>query len=383
MVAKLYDPGQHVQEIYTDPQTGARYDATTGNQIQELIQPVSPEAICYYTSVKMPLTYADVYPGPVNVHQNVPLTDFAIAFEIDSGIFIGPQIAPLKTGGKRSDIFYQLSRSDVTRDYGDGDVRAVGNTANEIQQGFDTKTFQVVDHAFRDFLPDEVADNADEVLDLTNTITTFLTTVLEFGYDKRLVQNVITAANFPDATFASTNTGGDQLQAALPTNRIIHRAYNAANLSVVRSNLMMGTNHVIMNADVAQQTAESPEIADIVKHQMGVSYVVEGGWAGPNFGLPTQLYGKTVVVVPHVENTAKKGQTDSFSDLLADSLLFLRVEAPSRRTRNAVTTFRKDGLTVRTYRDEGRKGTFIEVEMIQDERLTNANGGFILTDVLS
>lgn len=381
MSSSLYEVGQHHEKVWTDPETNVRYDER-GNPVIYHDQNYSGNMPAYYTENRQPLKYAEVFPGPVNVHQNVPLSDFAIAFEIDAGIFISPVISPVKTVKKRSDLFYKISRAEVTRDDRKSDIRVVGGVANEIQQSFDTDNYQVVDHAYRDFLPDEVADNADEVLQLMSSITTFLTTVLEFNWDRRTIEDLFTTVNFSDATFASTNPESEQITDATPTKRHIHGAFNAGNIQIVRNNVMMGATHVVMNADVAQQIAQSPEIADVVKHQRGVDYVIEGGWAGENFSLPNILYGKRVVVMPHVNNTAKKKKTPVFVDLLDDKLIFLHVAPPSRRTRNAGTVFRKGGLIVRTYRDEPRKGTFIEVEMIQDEKLTNAFAGHILTDAL-
>lgn len=382
MSSQPYTPGQFLEEIHVDVRTGVRRDSL-GNEIRVEPQSFSGLAPAYYTEAGQALLYQDVYPGPVNVHQNVPLSNMAVAFEIDSGIFVGPEIAPVFDTKKRSDSFYKISRDDVTRDQEEDDVRAVGGVANEIQQSFDLDNFQVIDHALRDFLPDEVAENADEVLSLMDGIMKFITTVLEFNYDRRVFRNLFTVANLSDQTFASTNTAAEQIGDATPLKRHIHNAFNQANITIIRQNVIVGATHVVMSADVAQRIAASPELADQVKLQIGESYVKKGGWAGRNFGLPNELYDKTVVVVPHVNNTAAKGQTAVFSDLLTDNLIFLHVEPPSRRTRNTGTTFRKNGLNVRTYRNEDRKGTFIEVEMIQVEKLTNAFGGHILTDALA
>lgn len=375
MPATEYTPGETMEEIFVDERTGGRYDSK-GNQIVIEPQNYSPDAICQYSSIGQPLKYADVYPGPVNVHQNVPLSDFAIAFEIDSGLFIAPIVAPVKTVGKRSDIYYKISKSDILRPQIDD--RAVGGLANEIQTPFDTDNYQVKNHALREFLPDETADNADEVLQLTTEITRFLTTVIEYGWDRRVVNLLSSGISTTTQTLASAPTGG-KIPASLSTTPFVHRAFNFVNIAMIRANAMVGVTHVMLSANTAQAIAASDEMIATIKYTAGERVIADGGWAGPNYGLPEKLYGKRLVVLPHVTNTAAKGQADVFADLLTDTLMFLSVQAPGIRTRNAVTTFRKGGITVRSYRDEGRKGQYIEVEMIQTEKITNTNGLYSLT----
>lgn len=378
-----YEAGENFEELYIDPETNQRYDSR-GNPITVAPQSFNPNAVAYYAGDRaQPLRYADVYPGPVNVHQNQALTDFAVRHELDSGLFIAPEIAPVKTVSKRSDIFYKVASqgADVVRNPDDlTDVRAIGATANEVQQGFDTDTYTAVDRAVRDFIPDKLADNADEVLEVMASTTRFLTSFLEYRWDARLLTNILTTGNFTNATL--TAAGGGKVGAATTSLRYIHLGFNSAIAAMIQANLMYGPTHVVMASATAQRIAASPEVAGQVVYGLGATYTVQGGWAAQNYGLPAMLYGVRPVIAPHVKNTAKKGQTASFSDILTDNLIFLRVEAPGRRTRNAVTTFRVGGLNTRTYRDEGRKGTYVEVEMDQVEKITNSYSGYILTDVI-
>jgi hypothetical protein len=252
--------------------------------------------------------------------------------------------------------------------------------ANEVDQGFDTSTYSMVNRALRSFVPDELAENADEVLQFIQTRTRFLEQQLLFRWDARLINNVLTTGNFTSATFAAA--GGGAISAATTTARYVNAAFNTVRLAVNNANLMGVPTHVIMTGDIAQKIAATPEIAGQVVYGLGTKYVTEGGWDAKSWGLPDLIYGVKPVVVPHVQNTAKKGQTASFSALMGTVMAFLYVEAPSVQTRNTITTFRKGGINVRTYRDEGRRGQFIEVEIVQDDsNVTNSYGGYLLTAV--
>lgn len=376
-----FQPGEFKQEIYVDPKTGARYDAQTGNPISDVPhQSFDRNAIAYYTANGQPLRYANVYPGPVNVHNNQSLTDMSVAYELDSGMFIAPELAPISTRTKRSDIYFKISRDDVTRDYGSKLVRAIGGTANDAQQAFDTTNYQAIDYAIRDFVPDKVAANADEALQLMQSTTKFLTDIIEVGYERRVVSKMFGTANFTNTTFAAaTSDGSGTINTATNTNRYINQAFNTVRANMILANNGKPPTHVAMNVDVAQRIAASPEISEVVKYEMGVKYETDGGWSGPNYGLPDKLYGLKVAVQALPSNSAAKGQAASFAALLTNTIGFFVVENPGLKTKNCTTTFRVGGLTVRSYRDEARKGTFVEVEMDQDENITNSYGGYLLT----
>lgn len=379
-------PGEMQQEIYTD-ENGVRYDAITGSMLPDAgPQRYGANEVAYYTAAKQPLRYAAVYPGPVNVHVNKALTDLSVAYEIKPGMFIAPEIAKVRTVSKRSDNFFIWQRGDVTRDYGAAAEWAIGAVPNEINQSFDTGSYTAKRYGFRDFLPDEVAANADEALQLATMITEFLTRVIEKGIDARVAVNKMfsTALNTNTTFAAATGTGSGTIATATNTARYINQAFNTAKINVSLANNGQLPTHVVMNQDVAQRIAASVEIADQIKLQMGVQYILNGGWQGRNYGLPDQLYGMNVVVTGLPNNTAVRGQTDSFSLLIGGALNsgtigFFIVEQPGLKTMNTCTQFRVGGITVRSYRDDPRKGTWIEVSVDQDENITNSVGGYLLT----
>lgn len=379
----MFQPGENFQEIYTD-KNGMRYDGKTGIPIPDAgPQYFNPHAIAYYTSNGQPLRYADVYAGPVNVHQNQALTDISIAYELDAGIFTAPVLAPVRTVDKRSDIYYKIAKGDVTRDYGNLPIRAIGATANEISQGFDTDSYTSIDYAVRDFMPDKVVANADQALQLASSTTKFLTDVQELAMERRVVNIAFGLggqAAQPQQTFASaTSTGSGTIATATTAARYISQAVMTARKQIILTNNGKAPTHISMDLDTAQRIAQSPELAGQVIYKMGEEYVVDGGWKGKNHGLPDQFEGLKVVVIGAVSNSAARGQTNSFSFLLSSTIGLHIVEPPALKTRNGQTIFRVGGISVRSYRDEPRKGTWVEVEMDQTEKQTNSTGTYLLT----
>ena len=372
----------NVQELEYNSKTG-QYMDTAGNPIVVQPQINSPYAPLFYTDRGHEVVkYADVFPGPSNVHENAALTNLAVRFEVDEGVVIGQKIAPVLNTKHRSDVFYKVDTGqEAIRNPSDGeDKREVGVAAREIKQGFTTDNFAVENYALRDFLPDDTVNNADEALEMLSSSTRFLTSTLLYRSDCRLLQNVLAAANFTNATMTALS-GGGKIGAATETDRFIQLALRAGRKAVHDQNMMKQSNTLVISSDVASRIASSTELISVAKHQIGAQYIAEGGWRGENWGLPNSLYGTEIVVANHIENTAAKGQTSAISDVLTDNMILLNVEAPSRRTRNAVTTFRNgEGVRVRTYRDDARKGVWVEAELIEDRHITNSLGGYVITD---
>jgi len=383
MSAKLWTPGESAQEIFTDA-NGVRFDAR-GNVI--VVGPsagLSVNDACYRTERGQLFRYADVYPGPVNVHQNVPLTDFSVAWEIDNP-GIAAKIAPVHTVSKRSDIFYVIGaqgKEELRTPTDESDLRAVGATANEVQDVFTTSTYTVVNRAYRDFLPDEVADNADEVLQLSQHITQFLTGKLEQRWDARVIALLPNAqSSFATQTFATASGSSVKIKDATQTNPYVTLALNYVKSKMILANGQVPPNTLVGGLDVCQAMAACAEVRQQIVYDVASQAIRQGGM-NPNMltgGMPEVFSGLKTVCAYNVQNTAKKGQTASFSAQLSNALYVMHVGTPGRKTLNAITTFRKGGIATRTYRDEGRRGMYIEVEMIQTEQVTNQYGGQEIT----
>lgn len=386
MSAKTYSPGEYTQEIFTDA-AGNRFDER-GNIISGGPDPsLNPNAACYRTERGQVLRYANVFPGPVNVHQNVPLTDFSIAWEIENP-GVAAKICPVHTVSKRSDLYYIVGAQgqELLRTPTDEtDLRAVGAMANEVQDVFTTDTYTCVNRAYRDFLPDEVADNADEVLQLSQHITQFLTGKLEQRWDARAIALLDTAFASNTQTFATASGSSVKIKDATQANPYVTFALNYVKALVIAKNGQVPANTLVVGLDAAQAMAACGEVRQQIVYDVASAAIRNGGMnADPlTGGLPEVFSGLKTVCAYNIQNTAKKGQTASFSALLSNKLYVMHVGTPGRKTLNSLTTFRKGGIVTRSYRDEGRRGMYVEVEMIQTEATTNANGGQIITAVIS
>ena len=401
-----YQPGEHLEVIRTDPETGQRYNYNTGNPItmpanqNPSVMYVTPEGrrITYAEawsrippalrakSLKKMAKYAEVYPGIVDTHINTAMEDFMVDYSVDEANFVAERIAPVLTVPKRSNVYFIRARGDQARINNPNLVRAPGAVATDAQQGFTTATYQTIKYGVRDFLPDEVAENADEVLQLTQAMTRFLNTLQRTAQDQRVISKLYsTSVVTNNGSFTSLTQGGTgTLGTASATNRYIAQALRGASNNVALTNLGLGANTVVMGPDVATRIQYSAEVAPQLVFDMGGKFLTQGGMApavSRSFGMPARYADMDVIVVPTVQNSAEKGLTDNLT-FLADNnhILVHYIEGPGRQTRNTMTIFRFGAWKVKTYRDESRNGFFIEVNVDQIESLTNPYGAFLITD---
>ena len=373
-------------EIGTD---GKKYDKK-GNPVPEARknQRDMSNDILLYTADKEILTYASVYPGPQNVHQNKNLSDLAYSYEL-SGAFIGPKVCSVYTSDKRSDQYFIVSKDDVTRNYSLEINRAPGGPATVIGQGFSTDNYLVTNYAARSFLPDDTVNNADEALMLTTRNTKFVEDVILFAWDQRVANSYFTTAatianSLPTATM--TSAGGGKITAATPLLRYVAQSLNYAKAQIIAANNGRAPNTVVMSSTTALAIAACPEVAGQVVYGLGASFTKDGGYPGATsaalYGLPDFLQGLRVVVSNLPVNSAAVNATPSFAPLIDDTMTVMIVDEPSRQSQSAITAFRQNGINVRSYRDFSLNGMYTEVELIQTEKLTNPTGLFVITDCL-
>ncbi len=401
-----YIPGENLEVIRTDAATGRRYNFTTGDPISTPLQH-DPSVLCrtadgrrvsyaeLWSRIPQPLRakamkkvnrYAEVYPGIVDTHINTAMEDFMVDYSVDEANFVAERIAPVLTVPKRSNVYFVRARGDQARINNPNLVRAPGAVATDAQQGFTTATYQTIKYGVRDFLPDEVAENADEVLQLTQSITRFLNTLQRTAQDYRVISKLFsTSVVTNNGSFESlTNGGSGTLDTASATNRYIAQALQNASNNVALSNLGLGATTVVMGPTVASRIMASPEVAPQLVYDMGGRYLTQGGMTprvSRSFGMPPRYADMDVIVVPTVQNSAEKGLTDNLT-FLADNnhILVHYIEGPGRQTRNTMTIFRFGAWKVKTYRDESRNGFYIEVNVDQVEALTNPYGAYLITD---
>ena len=93
--------------------------------------------------------------------------------------------------------------------------------------------------------------------------------------------------------------------------------------------------------------------------------------------LPPVLFGMRTVVPGLIQNTAKEGQTETYSDVWGKAVRLLYITGgPAIEIPSVAYTFRSEVLTTRTWRDEERRKTNYAVGQTIDEEIVAPNAGY-------
>ena len=93
--------------------------------------------------------------------------------------------------------------------------------------------------------------------------------------------------------------------------------------------------------------------------------------------LPPVLFGMRTMVPGLIQNTAKEGQTETYSDVWGKAVRLLYITSgPAIEIPSVAYTFRSEVLTTRTWRDDERRKTNYAVGQTIDEEVVAPNAGY-------
>lgn len=303
-----------------------------------------------------------------DVHVNTPLTNFALQFR--NRAFVADEVFPILPVVKESDLYYTFSREEL-RDI--DSLRAPGALAREIEWVPSTATYVAQEYAMRHLLPDRIVNNADSPVRPKINTTAKLMKWLMLGVEKRVQAVCQNSGNAVATVAASPKWDG--------TSPTIEKDFDTAKDSV-RNNAGVEPNAFVLAENVKDVVKRDSTLRDLIR------YVINMGAGNRellmNGDLPPVLFNMAVIVAGAVEDTSKYGASSSISKIWGDSVpVFYRELAPSL---DAVTwgyQMRVQNPLIVSYRDDPRKGEWIEASVIQAEELVTSSAANLITDVLS
>lgn len=294
-----------------------------------------------------------------SVHYDKLLSEVSIRYSQQG--FIANRVFPSIPVGKESDLIPVYDRDSwfVYNDY-----RADGSEAAEVEWGWRMVWYHAQEHALRSIVTDRAVDNADEPFNLFADTTEMLTESLLLAADA-IAMNILTN---PSNNIGSLNCNWTNYETASPKSDIT-TAKNAIFSATGRQ-----PNVIIIPSNVANQMGL---IAEIKEERKYVNDLTQSG-------LPRNLWGLEVIEVPVVRLTSAPGANQTSEPLWADNIWVGYVDPNPRRkmlTYGIAPTPKP--LSVRTYRDERRAGTIVEVSWIYDFVVVARECGYLLQTVFT
>lgn len=317
------------------------------------------------------------------VHINRALTNLSIMLASSDDTYMVPRICARRPVSALSDSFFQYGREAANRadTAGQSNVKFLPNVTNPgaeapvIDQSQSTGTYQCRRYSYRDFVADRELEIADDplnpLLDAGKIIRSRLLNDLEglFGgyladydnYATTLRNQLTTGANGTSWNKASAAGTGSEPLTDIRVARI-----------ALEKSIQMEANTLALSAVTGYHLNDHDDLKGILQYT-DATYL-EGD------GIPSTLRGLKRTVGKAVANTAKDGAAFSgdylFGDLTEATATnqpcaivcyvppdrtigprglasFIWFDAPDETTRQR-------GVSLRSYRDEGKRGWYIE-----------------------
>lgn len=341
-------------------------------------------------SEELKMKYAFSPVTPKNVHTSVVLTTFAIDYARERNSFLVEAIAPAITVDKLTGIYYKFDTpegyrvEDVDEDnYAPG---RGGGRPKRLELELESSTYECNQHALSEDVPEVSERNADFALKLKTTQMLVANLMLRRAI--RVFNILTTGANWPAAnTGTATAVAGGKWNASSASLKYIQKGINAVIETIQQQtyNSVSPENiWMVLNPTGAIAIMENDEIRDWIKQQAGAEQIVQGlppfKGNAHRYGLPPQLFGVNVLVMPVRQLTSQKGATDASSYLIDDDVVFLNVEPPSIQTMNTITSFEYEPMRTEDHALPAEHISSVQVLTNYAEVLTAGSSGFLMTD---
>ena len=324
------------------------------------------------------------------VHVDQPLTNISIAYLQNAANFVAGQVFPNLPVQKQSDLYYVFDRGYFNRD--EAKKRAPGTEAAKVGFDLDTASYFADVWAVKHGIPDQIAANADAVLNLERAAAELVTHKMLIRREKDWAANYFTTGVWgTDISGVAASPGTDEVvQWSDQTS-----GDPIANIRSAKTDIMESTgfmpNTMVMSQRVLDALVDHPDIVDRIKYSGGVGNtnpaVTTEQALSQLFGIPRLL------VMRGVENTAAEGDSNVHSFIGGkNALLTYAAPTPGIMTPSAGYSFSWQGYlgqtntfgmaTKRRYRDE-LETTEVEGAMSFDHKLVAADLGYYFSGIVA
>lgn len=304
--------------------------------------------------------------GPIHVDK--PLMNISIRYRSEG--LIADELFPVVPVQKESDVYYIFDKANSLRT--PLTLRANGGEANEDNFALSTATYRLEEHALKEIITDRDRENQDPGLDLEASTVEDLT-------DKILRQKEVDAATllFTDGNWANESSlaaAGAWSANTSVSNPILNADSASANISLQTGKRM---NTCVLDETTWFAVKEHTSVVQRVMYTSADS-------VGPE--LVARLFGvQKLLVAGASQNTADEGLAATMARIFTDSAWFGYVErSPGLKKPSALYCFKRSGggVEVRRWRDEAKKGEYIEVGHMYDQHVPASDCGYLIVNTI-
>lgn len=300
-----------------------------------------------------------------DVVQDPVLTEVSTAYKNES--FLAERILPVMPVKKQSGVYFQYDKENLR--IPSSTLRAAGAPAKEVDFSVSKGTFITQDHALKEFVPQEIQDQAMTPTDPLSDSTENVTEKLLLDKESAIATYLTSTSNITqNTTLSGTSQWSDYNNSSPVTD--VRTARQTVKLSVGKT-----PNILILGQQVYDILVDHPEIIERIKYSaLGV---VTAELLARVFNV------KEVWVGEAVYNSAKEGQTDSLSYIWGKHAILAYI-APSVRIKQLTLgyTFTYGTRQTERWTDGDRKGTYVRVHDNYQQGIVAATSAYLIKNAV-
>jgi len=321
-----------------------------------------------------------------NVHQNVPLTQFSIAYR-PTGL-IAESIAPVIKVAHESDLWYVWDKGQrfrVERSDGYGSMRADKAEVKVLNYGATLKSYTAFEFALATEISDRELANQDSVLQLEVSKVQAVQDSLLLDQEIRVANLFYNTANYPAGNFA-TLSGTSQwnnasfLSQTNGAHSIIKQQIELGKEAVRKSTGGLLPNTIILPRAVASVLFNDVGLADLIKFNTNNPMA---NLLSADF-IPETLWGMKVLIPTGIYQTAVEGEAFNGADVWGKNVWMGYVNpTPGPNTLTFGNILRVREWNVKQYREERRDVTVYRPSIVQTEQLIAGDAGYLIVNAVA
>lgn len=301
-----------------------------------------------------------------DVAADAVLTNVAVKYTNEA--YIADQILPIFPVKKQNGKYYVYDAENLRPVK---TLRAIGGEANEVDYGVSLSgTYGCDDNALKEFIPEEIQDQADQPIDPLIDATENVTERILIGKETALATNMASTSVLTNYTTLSGTDRWDDYTNSDPIGDV-KTAKTAVHAKIFRE-----PNVLVLQKQVYDVLLDHPDVIERIKYsQLGV--------ASPE--LLARLFGvEKVIVASAGYNAVDEGVADSLSYIWGKHA-FLVYVAPTVRAKQITFgyTFTYQSRVTERWTDGDKKGTYVRVHENYDQKFVTVNAAYALRTVIS
>lgn len=308
-------------------------------------------------------------------HIDAALSEISIQYTLEPSAFIAPVVTPIVPVGKQSDKYFIWDKGYWFRI--PQTLRAKGTAPKFVEFGVSSAGYYADNYMIGGRIPYEDLSNADEALQLEDSIARGLTQLLMLDWENRVATLLTTAANAGSGAALTGTARWDDYGNSSPISDV----------TTGKAWMRLATGHepntMIVGAQVHDALLQHPDMIDRVKYVARADQAAIAAAIADIFGVPKYLVGVAV------KNTAAEGLAVTMAYVWGKNVtLMYTPPAPGRATPAAAYSFRwkPEGFTdflVETKENDDIKAREKRVGYFQAEKIVGSDLLYIISTVVN